>query len=182
METKNLIIRESVFSDCQIFTEWESSSQVSEFFTIDDDRDYESVVKEYIDCDRKDKFLQMTITLKPDQTPIGRLVISNINERNDSLKIARLYIADPNLRNKGYGKEAMRKILEYSFINLHMERVTATPLVKNRIADFFLDSLGFMNEGVMRNSGKKNGRYFDRQLKSMLRSEYLEGKKGKSEK
>lgn len=175
METKNLIIKESTFSDCQLFANWESDPLVSEFFTIDDDRDYESVVKEYIDCDRKDKFLQMTIFLKPQEEPIGRLVISNINERNDSLKIARIYIADVNNRNKGYGKEAMKKILEYCFINLHMERVTATVFLKNKTGEYLLDSLGFVNEGILRNSGKKNGKYYDLQLKSMLRSEYLDG-------
>ena len=174
METKNLIIRDSIFSDCQLFTEWESNPDVADYFTIDDDRDYESVVKEYLDCDRKDKFLQMTLTLKPYEGPIGRLVISNINERNDSLKIARIYIADPDLRNKGYGKEAMKKILEYVFINMHMERVTVTILPQNKIAEYFFDSIGFKDEGVMRSAGKKNGRYYDLQLKSMIRSDYLD--------
>ena len=163
-----------------MFAEWESNPVVSQYFTIDDDRDYEAVVKEYIDCDSQDKFLQMTITLKPDEKPIGRLVISNINERNDSLKIARIYIADPEYRNKGYGTETMNKILEYSFINLHMERVTATIFPANKNANYLLDSLGFVDEGILRNAGKKNGRYFDLQLKSMLRSEYLEGKRTKN--
>ncbi len=176
METKNLIIRESIFSDCQFFADWESNPVVSDFFTIDDDRDYESVVKEYIDCDRQDKFLQMTLTLKPSEGPIGRLVISNINERNDSLKIARIYIADPQNRNKGYGKEAMKKILEYAFLNLHMERVTVTTFPKNKAAEHLLDSLGFTNEGVLRNAGKKNGRYMDLLLKSMIRAEYLDSR------
>ena len=176
METKNLIIRDSIFSDCQLFAEWEADPEVSEFFTIDDDRDYESVVKEYIDCDRQDKFLQMTLTLKPNEGPIGRLVISNINERNDSLKIARIYIASPENRHKGYGKEAMKKILEYAFLNLHMERVTTTIFPKNKIAEYLLDSLGFVDEGILRNAGKKNGRYFDLQLKSMIRAEYLDSR------
>ena len=174
METKNLIIRDSIFSDCQLFTEWETSPEVADFFTMDDDRDYESVVKEYIDCDRKDAFLQMTLTLKPNEGPIGRLVISNINERNDSLKIARIYIANPEHRGKGYGTEAMKKVLEYVFLNLHMERVTITILPKSKTAEYFFDSLGFKDEGILRNAGKKNGRYFDLQLKSMIRAEYLD--------
>ena len=174
METKNLIIRDSIFSDCQLFTEWETNVDVADCFAMDYDRDYEEVVKEHLDCDQKDTFLQMTITLKPNEGPIGRLVISNINERNDSLKIARIYISDPELRNRGYGTEAMKKILEYVFINLHMERVTVTILPQNKIADYFFDSLGFKDEGILRSAGKKNGRYFDLQLKSMIRTEYLD--------
>ena len=177
METRNLIIRDSVFSDCMLFTEWETKPEVSDYFNIDDYRDYESVVKEYIDCDKKDKFLQMTLLLKPEATPIGRLVISNINDRNDSLKIARIYVADVANRNKGYGTEAMEAILEYSFINLHMERVYVTHLVRHMETDLFLKSLGFKDEGIQRSAAKKNGRYFDLQLKSMIRAEYLDRKR-----
>lgn len=181
METRNLMIKESTFSDCELFAKWEKDPSVSEHFTMDDDRDYEHIIREYIDCDRKGKFLQMTLFLKPDDTPIGRLVISNINERNDSLKIARIYIADPAYRFKGYGKEALQKILEYAFINLHMERVSTTYFPKNKHAELLLESLGFKDEGILRNAGKKNGKYLDLQQKSMIRSEYLnendEGKK-----
>ena len=81
METRNLIIKESTFSDCELFAKWEADPSVSEHFTMDDDRDYEYVIREYIDCDNKGKFLQMTLFLKPDETPIGRLVISNILTR-----------------------------------------------------------------------------------------------------
>ena len=173
METKNLVIRDSVFEDCKIFAEWESTPEVNKYFTMDDDRDYEYVVREYVDCDRKDKFRQMTILLKPDEKPIGRLVISNINDRNDSLKISRIYIADEEYRNKGYAKEALKEILEYIFINLHMERVTTTIFTDDKVGKALSNSLGFVDEGILRHAGKKNGKYFDLFEKSMLRAEYL---------
>ena len=44
MESKNLIIRETVFDDCKYFAEWEVLPEVTEFFTIDEGRDYEQVV------------------------------------------------------------------------------------------------------------------------------------------
>lgn len=175
METKNLVIRDSTFADCKLFAEWESKQDVTEFFTMDDDRDYEYVVREYVDCDQKNQFLQMTILLKPREIPIGRLVISNINYRNDSLKIARIYIAEPEYRRKGYAKEALNEVLEYVFINMHMERVTVTVFTEDKIGKALCDSLGFVDEGILRNAGKKNGKYFDLYEKSMLRSEYLNG-------
>ena len=118
--------------------------------------------------------LQFTITLKPEDKPIGKIYISRVNRAEDSLDITRIYIADPALRGKGYGEEALRLILQYAFINLHMERVTIDHFEKNRVAAALYDKVGFTNEGLMRNAGKKNGKYINLQLKSMLRAEYYD--------
>lgn len=174
MESKNLIIRETVFDDCKYFAEWEVLPEVTEFFTIDEGRDYEQVVTEFVRYNLDPTKLQFTITLKPEDKPIGKIFISRVNRVEDSLDITRIYIADPALRGKGYGEEALRLILQYAFINLHMERVTIDHFEKNRVAAALYDKIGFTNEGLMRNAGKKNGKYINLQLKSMLRAEYYD--------
>ena len=174
MESKNLIIRETVFDDCKYFAEWEVLPEVTEFFTIDEGRDYEQVVTEFVRNNLDPTKLQFTITLKPEDKPVGKVYISRVNRTEDSMDITRIYIADPALRGKGYGEEALRLILEYAFIHLHMERVTIDHFEKNRIAATLYDKVGFTNEGLMRNAGKKNGKYVNLQLKSMLRAEYYE--------
>ena len=68
----------------------------------------------------------------------------------------------------------MRLLLEYCFIHLHTERVTLDHLPHNSRAASLYQKLGFQFEGVMRNSGKKDGRYIDLHLLSMLRKEYYE--------
>lgn len=174
MESKNLIIRETVFDDCKYFAEWEVLPEVTEFFTIDEGRDYEQVVTEFVRNNLDPTKLQFTITLKPEDKPVGKVYISRVNRTEDSMDITRIYIADPALRGKGYGEEALRLILQYAFIHLHMERVTIDHFEKNRIAATLYDKVGFTNEGLMRNAGKKNGKYVNLQLKSMLRAEYYE--------
>ena len=174
MESKNLIIRETVFDDCKYFAEWEVLPEVTEFFTIDEGRDYEQVVTEFVRYNLDPTKLQFTITLKPEDKPIGKIYISRVNRAEDSLDITRIYIADPALRGKGYGEEALRLILQYAFINLHMDRVTIDHFEKNRVAAALYDKVGFTNEGLMRNAGKKNGKYINLQLKSMLRAEYYD--------
>ena len=174
MESKNLIIRETVFDDCKYFAEWEVLPEVTEFFTIDEGRDYEQVVTEFVRYNLDPTKMQFTITLKPEDKPIGKVYLSRINRAEDSMDITRIYIADQELRGKGYGEEALRLILEFAFINLHMERVTIDHFEKNRTAAALYDKIGFMNEGLMRNAGKKNGKYINLQLKSMLRAEYYD--------
>lgn len=174
LETKNLIIKESVFADCSKFAEWESNPDVSKFFTIDEERNYEEVVTEYVRYNLDPTKLQFTIYLKEDGRPIGRVYLSNINRSYDSLDITRLYIADSTDRGHGYGEEALRQILDYAFLNLHTERVTIDFFEGNKIAAALYTKVGFSSEGLMRHAGKKNGKYINLQLKSMLRSEYYE--------
>lgn len=174
MESKNLIVRETVFDDCKYFAEWETRPEVTEFFTMDEERTYEEVVTEFVRNNLDPAKMQFTITLKPQDKPIGKIFLSRINRADDSLDITRVYIADVEHRGKGYGEEALRLVLEYAFINLHMERVTIDHFEKNKTAASLYDKIGFQNEGLMRNAGKKNGKYVNLQLKSMLRAEYYD--------
>lgn len=173
MESRSLLIRESTFADCDYFAKWETDPGLTEFFTINDDWDYEKIVTDYFKKKEDETCLQYTICLKPDNQPIGRVIISQINKRYDSLDITRFYISEAH-RGNGYGEDALRLVLEYCFINLHMERVTLDYLEKNKVAANMYDKIGFVKEGLMRNAGKKNGKYLNLQQASMLRAEYYD--------
>ena len=174
METKYLIIREAIFDDCKYFAKWEEKPDLTEFFTIDEDRNYEEVVTEFVRNNLDPSKLQFTITLKPDEVPIGKIFVTRMDKHSDSLDITRIYIGDKENRGKGYGEEALRRFLDYCFINLHMERVTLDHFMRNKVAANLYEKIGFQNEGIMRNAAKKDNRYYDLQLKSILRSEYYE--------
>ncbi|MEE0516177.1 MAG: GNAT family protein, partial [Emergencia sp.] len=135
---------------------------------------YEEIVTEFVRYNLDPSKLQFTITLKPEDKPIGKIYISRINRHEDSMDITRVYIADTENRGKGYGEEALRLVLEYAFINLHMERVTIDHFEGNKIAAALYEKIGFKNEGLLRHAGKKNGKYVNLQLKSMLRAEYYD--------
>ncbi|MBE6083348.1 MAG: N-acetyltransferase [Tissierellaceae bacterium] len=171
--SENLIIRNSTFNDCKTFEVWEKKDYVKEFLAIDDSRDYEEIVREFIL--REDDFtnMQFTIVFKKVLIPIGRIYISHYDECLKSLDITRIYIGEEEYIGKGYGKEAMKIILRYAFVNLEMERVTLDTFDGNKRADNLYKELGFVDEGCARNSIKKNGKYYNLNLKSMLRDEYF---------
>jgi ribosomal-protein-alanine N-acetyltransferase len=174
MESTNLIIRESEFSDCRLFAEWEKKQYILDSFTISQGRDYEEVTKEFVIRSLDKDKLQFTIIYREEDLPIGRIYISRIDPYADSLDITRIYIGEEDYLGKGLGEEAMRLLLEYCFINLHTERVTLDHLPHNQRSASLFKKLGFVYEGVMRNSGKKDGKYVDLHLMSMLRAEYFE--------
>ncbi|MCQ2547706.1 MAG: GNAT family N-acetyltransferase [Clostridia bacterium] len=173
MEAKNIIIRESVFDDCQYFDKWEQDPNVTPFFTMNEDRSYEDVVTEFIKDKNNKKKLLFTICLRNTNEAIGRVIVRNINTHYDSLEISRIYIGDVENRGKGYGEETLKAILDYAFITLHMERVNIRLIENSSHRDELYSRLGFQFEGVLRNAGKKDGRYINLKLMSILRSEYF---------
>ena len=174
MESNNLLIRKTCFDDFKYFTEWENQAAVTEFFSMEEGRPYEEIARESVLWGDDRTKLQFTIVLKEEGAPIGRIYISRIDSHTDSLDITRIYIADKKYRRRGYGEEAMRLLLEFCFADLHAERVTLDHYTGNGAAASLYLKLGFRYEGLARSSCKKNGKYYDVKLMSMLRSEYFE--------
>ena len=167
-----LYLRDTNFDDLTLFAKWEVDPAVTKFFTISDGRTYEEIVREHFEREVDDTQKEFTICLKDTDEPIGRIYISNINDHYDSLDISRIYIADPNSRGKGYGEESLRLALKWAFEEMKCQRVTLDHFSDNVIANSLYKKVGFVPEGIMRNCGKKNGKYVDLHLMSMLRDEY----------
>ena len=174
LESSELILRKAEFGDCQLFSKWESKPDVPEFLYETDERTYEEEVTNFVNFSHDKTKELYTILKKPGKEPIGRLSLIDINTDLDSLNIARLYIADESNRGHGYGSDAMRLIVEYAFINLHMERVTAYHFGEGDAIGKVAVGLGFREEGILRHAGKIDGKYIDLHLLSLLRAEYFE--------
>ncbi len=173
METQNFIIREAEFKDYEYFAVWEKDPVVTQFLSFDEERTYEDVVTECLYNKFSSEKMDLTIVERESGDPIGRIYISRIDRHSDSLDITKFYIGDAKLWGKGVGREIMNEVLEYCFTFLHMERVTLDYYTGNKRASTLYESLGFKSEGVARNATKKDGRYYDLHLMSMLRSEFF---------
>ncbi|MDO4869778.1 MAG: GNAT family protein [Bacillota bacterium] len=173
METKNYIIRESEFNDYEYFARWEVDPAVTEFLSFDEGRTYEDVVSEAYATKSDDTKIDYTIVDKNTMEPIGRICISRIDRHSDSLDITKIYIGNGEYRGKGVAKEVMQELLRYCFTMLRMERVTLDYYSGNVKAAGLYKKLGFQNEGVARNATRKDGKYYDLNLMSILRSEFF---------
>ena len=67
----------------------------------------------------------------------------------------------------------MEGLLKYLFEEMNMERVTLDYFTGNERAASLYKSLGFVSEGLARNACKKDDKYHDLNLMSMLLEEYL---------
>lgn len=172
-ENQHLLIRDVRFKDYEYFAEWEVDPEVTEFLSFDEDRSYEDVVNEAIRDKNDDTKMDLTIVDKKTDKPIGRVLVTRIDRHSDSLDITKIYIGDKSKWGQGIGEEVIRLLLAYFFTFMHMERISLDYYTGNKKALNLYEKLGFVSEGVARNATKKDGRYYDLNLMSMLRSEFF---------
>ncbi len=171
-EGEKVYLRDTVTSDWEIFAYWEKKPEVTEFFTINEGRDLMEVADEIRGRAEDPTQLDITICLKNNNAPIGRVYISRIDPHYDSLDITRIYIGEVGLRGMGLGEDAFRTVLAWAFDDMKCERVTLDYMTGNEKAHNLYLKAGLTDEGCMRHGGKKDGRYIDLNLMSILRDEY----------
>lgn len=173
--TENLVLRESVFDDMEQFYKWETTEAVKKYLSMGEDRTKEDAIREYIHHDESDAHIQFTVCLKNFDgsigEPIGRIILGDL-EPGWKVEVWRIYIGNLDYRGMGYGKQALRAVRNFCFEDLELERVYLDHYTGNPAA-YLYQSLGFKYEGILRNNCRKNGKYYDVHLMSILREEYL---------
>lgn len=107
-----------------------------------------------------------------DGTIIGDIALQSLDDKNRCCSIG-MGIEKLDNRNKGYGKEAVRLILDYGFNNLGMERITANTLELNISAQKALEKLGFVLEGRARRAVYFGGKRYDKLSYGLLAEEFI---------
>lgn len=101
--------------------------------------------------------------------PVGFMVLEGHGDPNDSLLLRRLVIAH---KGRGFGKEAVALLARYCFEVLELHRLWLTVLKGNEPARRLYRRLGFVTEGISRDSFKEGGHYLSMHVMSLLASEY----------
>jgi RimJ/RimL family protein N-acetyltransferase len=104
-------------------------------------------------------------------TIIGNIHLHDIDKKNRSCYIG-MKFSKLEYRNKGYGKEAVKLILEYGFNIYGMERISATTLETNISAQKSLEKSGFKLEGTERKAVYIGGKRLNKYRYGLLVEEY----------
>jgi RimJ/RimL family protein N-acetyltransferase len=111
---------------------------------------------------------------------IGSLGFHEINWKDRNADIG-IMIGDSRYREKGYGSDAARTLVEYGFNTLNLHKLVWKAVAFNDRSVNCAKKCGFSEEGRLREFVFKNGQYFDEVILSVLREEWLaKEKKGKS--
>ena len=107
-----------------------------------------------------------------DGTIIGDVALQGIDEVNRSCTIG-MGIAKIENRNKGYGLEAIRLMLDHGFKNMGLERITGNTLEINKASIKVMEKAGFTLEGCECKAVYFGGKKYDRLNYALLVEEYV---------
>lgn len=100
----------------------------------------------------------------------------NLIIRNKISKSANIgiWIYEKRNWNKGFGTDAMKVALEFSFDYLNLNRIELSVYPSNTRAIRVYEKLGFKQVGQLRKSRFMNGEYKDVVLMDILKSEWIQ--------
>jgi len=111
------------------------------------------------------------IELDPDEKLIGISILKDINLIHRKAEFA-ILIGESKERGKGYSEAATIKTLIFGFNNLGLNRIFLHVLKNNKVAIELYNKIGFKQEGELRESCYKEGRFHNEIIMSILFSDY----------
>lgn len=106
-----------------------------------------------------------------DDVLIGVAYAARINQHHEHALIG-ITIGEREYWGQGYGKESLRLLLDYCFQKLGLHRVSAETFEYNNAWRDLVEGMGFTKEGVAREYLQRDGRYWDKEMYSLLDREY----------
>lgn len=126
---------------------------------------YDSYLKNRATC------VRCMIISKETETPVGYIFLKDMDSVAKSAVLG-IMIGEGQHRGKGYGEQAMRRMLEHGFYDYNLNRIELTVLEDNEAAIALYKKLGFVIEGVKRQNCYKKGTYKNTVMMSLLKNEY----------
>ncbi len=108
---------------------------------------------------------------------LGHIGLYQIDHRIGQAEFA-IMVGDTSSHRRGVGKGTSRFMLQYGFEQLKLNRIALQVLESNAGARALYTSLGFSEEGRLRQGQFRDGQYVDVMLMSLLAQEYLSEQRG----
>ena len=124
------------------------------------------------DQNRRDVTFVDEARAETDEVPVAMGGLTGIDFQHSH---AELYVVTaPEFMGKGIGTLATQWLCDYGFIALNLNRIFLHTHAENVGARRLYEGLGFAQEGVLRGHAFHLGRYVDRYVHGLLRSEWKE--------
>ncbi|WP_141530738.1 GNAT family N-acetyltransferase [Bacillus cereus] len=131
-----------------------------------------------LDEQQLEKYIESANTLAfkiiDDETEevIGHISLGQIDNINKSARIGKVLVGDTKMRGRSIGKYMMKAVLHIAFEELKLHRVTLGVYDFNTSAISCYEKIGFVKEGLLRDSKKVGDTYWNLWEMSMLEYEW----------
>ncbi|MDA3886583.1 MAG: GNAT family N-acetyltransferase [Candidatus Delongbacteria bacterium] len=151
IESERLFLRKIIESDSEAMLFLRSEKTVNKYNDTPEEKKIKSLsdaikwvkkVDEYIE---KNEGILWGITFKNDPRLIGTIGIGNFSNENKTAEVG--FELDPKFHSKGIMSETLKKIIDFGFIELKLDKIEAITHTENESAKKLLDRNGFsLNE------------------------------------
>jgi len=174
LKGKNLYLSNIDKSDVAYIYEWFTDSEFLKFYDYlppipQSNKEVDKTLNYY---ESNENSYVFAIKLLENDQIIGISGYDDIVEYN---KVATLFIGigNTNSRGNGYGKEALRLLLEYGFNKLDFHRIQLNVLEFNEAAIALYEKAGFKKEGIYREFVLRDGKRYNLYLYGLLKNEWI---------
>jgi diamine N-acetyltransferase len=173
LKSQRLTLRAIDREDLPRYVAWLNDPDVTDHlkpylpFNLDDETDwYES--------QRKDSTVQsFALVISAENLHIGSISLMKINQREQNAELG-IMIGDKTRWGQGFGREAIQLLLPFGFTTLNLHRIYLRVDASHTAAISCYTHCGFIEEGRLRETVFRQGRFEDQLIMSVLRSEYLQ--------
>lgn len=166
----NVTIRKFQREDIPKKVEWINNPENNQFLHYDIPIEVGKTEKWFdSNIGRTDRF---DAVIEADGVPCGTIGLLSIDQKNSK---AEYYIAmgEISLKGKGISARASKLVLDYGFNELGLNRIYLFTETENVLAQKLFEYVGFVKEGCIREDIISHGRYVDRFIYGICRSEYI---------
>lgn len=82
-----------------------------------------------------------------------------------------IYLGEKESWGRGYATDALRTVCRYGFDKMRLHRIALTVVTENHAAHHIYRKVGFVEEGRLRQSFRRDGRWYDEFTMAMLEGE-----------
>lgn len=169
LETERLRLREITMKDADGIFACFSNKDVTRYYgqeTLERIEEAEAFVDFFANSFKEKRGIRWGIEIKGTEGIIGTIGFNAWSPKHRRTEIG--YEIHPNHWRKGYASEAVLKVIQYGFDELHLTRIGAVVFIDNEASNQLLYKLGFQKEGVLRNYMYQNGLAYDTNVYSLL--------------
>ena len=102
---------------------------------------------------------------------LGYVILDDVKSGSHSINLRRVVVCE---KGHGIGRETIKLIKTIVFKQLRAHRLWLDAFIDNHVAIALYASLGFTQEGILRESYLRDGKYTSQVIMSFLANEYVE--------
>ena len=176
LETNNFILRPFTSYDNEdMYYNWASDKDVTKYLTWTEHCNINKtnmIVTLWENLYKSKEYYNWAIEEKFSRRVIGSINLMNLDNYNENCEVG--YCIGKRFWNQGIMSEVLHKILDFAFLKVNFERITARRHIDNIASGMLLKKCKFVYEGTLRKIVKdSNGVLVDCKYYSILKSEYL---------